>query len=51
MKASSIGWLLDNRSYKSNDQNYDIYDLPFDGYKRLIARRRLYCIGDNIVFS
>ena len=50
LKVSSIEWLLDNRLYKSNPRNYDLYDLTFDGDKRLISGRQLYRINDDIAF-
>ena len=51
LKFSSIGWPFDNIIYKINPVIADYDDFPFDGYQRLITRRLLYCIHDNIVFS
>ena len=34
--------------YVSNPQNSGFYDLPFDGDERLITRRQIYRINDNI---
>ena len=39
LKVGSIKGSLDDRRYKSNHQNSDFDDLPFDGDKRLISRR------------
>ena len=50
LKVSLIERLLDNRIYEINPQHSDFYDLPFGGDERLIARRQLYCITDDIVF-
>ena len=36
--------------HESNPLNYDFDDLNFDGDEKLITRRRLHCINDNIVF-
>ena len=50
LKISSIELQLDNRIYKSNPQNAYFDDLPFDGDEKLISRRRIYGINDDIVF-
>ena len=50
LKFFTINQLLDNRIYKSNPQNADFDKLPFDGDKSFIARKRVYCINDDIVF-
>ena len=34
--------------YKSNPQNSNFNDLPFDGDERLITKRQIYHINDNI---
>ena len=36
--------------YENNPWNSYFDDLPFDGDERLIARRRLYRINDDIIF-
>ena len=36
--------------YKSNYQNDDFSDLPFDGDEMLITIRQIYCINDNTGF-
>ena len=41
---------FDNIIYESNHQNSDLYDLPFDGHKRLTTRRQIYSINDDTVF-
>ena len=51
LKVSLTKWSLDNRRHKSNHQNDDFYDLPFDGDEMMIARQLLYCINDIIIFS
>ena len=51
LRVSSIKGSLDNRRYKGYPHNVNFDDLPFDGDGRLIARRQLYLIDDNIVFS
>ena len=51
LNVSSIKRLVDNRRYKINHRNANFGDLPFDGDEMLIARRRLYRIKQNIVFS
>ena len=51
MKVSLIEKLLDKIIYENNHQNADIEDLPFDGDEWLIARKLLYHINDNIIFS
>ena len=51
LKVSLIKQTLDNRKYKCNPRNSDYYDLPFYGDTRLIPRRRLYRINDNVVFK
>ena len=50
LKVSLIKRWLDNIRHKSNPQNADFDDLPFDGNERLIVRLRLYHIEDNVVF-
>ena len=50
LKVSSIKRSLYNIIYKSIALNSDFYDLPFDGDERLIARRLIYRINDDIVF-
>ena len=35
--------------YESNPINADFDDLPFDCDERLITRRRIYCMNDDIV--
>ena len=50
LKVSSIEQFLVNRIYEINRQNVDFDDLPFDGDGRLIARRRLYRLNDDILF-
>ena len=37
--------------YRSNHRNADFGDLSFDGDKRLITRRQIYHINDDIVFK
>ena len=44
LKVSSIVRSLVNRRYKSNLQNDNFDDLPFDVDERLISRRKLYHI-------
>ena len=46
--VSSIKQSFDNRIYESNTQNAYLYDLPFGGDERLITRKQLYNINDNI---
>ena len=50
LKVNTIKILLDIRIYKSSPGNADFDDLPFDGDERLITRRQLYHINDNIIF-
>ena len=50
LKVSSIRQFFDNIIYESNILNDDFNYLPFDGEKRLITGRRLYCINYNTVF-
>ena len=42
LNISSIKLSLDNRRYKSNPQNYDYDDLPFDVDEKFISSWRLY---------
>ena len=35
--------------YESNPWNGDFFDLPFDGYRRLITKQPIDCLTDNIV--
>ena len=49
LKVGLIEWLSDKWIYVSNPQNADFGDLNFDGNERLISRRKLYCINDDIV--
>ena len=51
MKVSLIKLLLDKIIYESNPQNADFDDLHLDGNGRLITRRRIYRINDDIVFG
>ena len=51
LKVGFIEQSLNNRRYEINPQNENFDDLPFDGDERLIARRQLYCINDNMLFS
>ena len=44
LKVNLIKLLLDNKIYQINPWNADFDDLPFDGEKRLLAKRRLYHI-------
>ena len=48
-KVGSIKRSFDNLKCGSNPQNADFGDLPFDYDQRLITRRLLYCINDNII--
>ena len=50
LKVSLIEWLSDNKIYERNNWNDDFDDLTFDGDERLIDRRQLYSINDDIVF-
>ena len=50
LKVCLIKQSLDNRIYDSNPRNADFDDLSFDGDERLIDRRQLYRINDNIIF-
>ena len=50
LKVNLIEPLLDNIICKSNPQNYDFGDLHFGGDERLISRRWLYRINDDIGF-
>ena len=50
LKVSFTKWLLDNRRCLKK-KNANLYDLPLDVKKGWFARRRLYCINDNTVFS
>ena len=50
MKVISIERSLDNRGYESDPLNDDCDDLNFDGNERLISRKQLYCINNDIVF-
>ena len=51
LKVSSIKRLVDNRIYKINPQNNDLGDLPFDGDKRMISSRLIFCRNNKIVFG
>ena len=51
LKIIPIYRSLDNKRYKRNPQNNHFNDLPFDDDERLLARQRLYCINNNIVFK
>ena len=51
LKVSSIERSFDKRIYESNPQNSDFDDLSFDGDERLITRRKIYRINDDVVFS
>ena len=50
LKVSFIKISVDTRTHKSDPQNYDFDDLPFDGNERLIAEQQIYRINDDIVF-
>ena len=50
LKVSSIKISLDKRLYESNPQNANFDDFPFDGDERLIGRKWIFCINDDIVF-
>ena len=50
LKFGMIGRYLHNIIYKSNPQDTDFDDLPFDGVERFTARRQIYCINDDIIF-
>ena len=49
LKVNLTKQSLDNRIYKSNPQNSNFGDLPFDSDERWIDRQRLYHIKDDIV--
>ena len=49
LKVSFIGLLFDNLKCLIIPRNTNFDDLPFDFYQRLITRRRIYHIHDNIV--
>ena len=51
LNISSTKRLIDKIIYESNPQNADFDDLHFDGAGRLITRRRIYRINDDIVFG
>ena len=50
MKVSTIEKWFNKRRYKSNPQNDYFDDLFFDGDKRLITKRMIYYIKNDIVF-
>ena len=41
--------LFDKSMCVSNHQNADFDDLTFDGDQRLITRKQIYCINDDIL--
>ena len=49
-KVSFIEGSLDNIIYKSNTQNSNSNELPFDGDERFIDKKILYCINIIIIF-
>ena len=49
LKVSSIERSFDNLKCASNPQNDDFFDLTFVCDQRLITRRRIYIINDNIL--
>ena len=49
LKFSLIKRLFDNIIYKSNPLNYDFDYLIFDCDERLITRRQIHYINDDIV--
>ena len=51
LKVSLIKRSFDNRIYESNPQNTNFNYLTFDGNKRLIIRRQIYHINDDIIFG
>ena len=50
LKVILIRRSFDNRIHESNPRNSNFDELPFDGDERLITRRQIYCINDDIVF-
>ena len=50
LKVGSIKRSLDNKRYEGNNHNADFDYVPFDGDERLIPRRPIYCMNDDIVF-
>ena len=50
MKVISVEQFLYNRLYTFYPLNANFNDLPFDGFERLIIRRKLYHIYDHIAF-
>ena len=50
LKVSLIEWSSDNIIYEINPRNTNVDDLSFNGDERLIARRKIYGINDDIVF-
>ena len=50
LKISLIEWLICNIIYRINPWNANFDDISFDDEKRLIARRRLCHINDDIIF-
>ena len=50
LRCSLIKRSVYNKIYESNSQNSDFDEKPFDGDERLIARRRISRINDDIVF-
>ena len=49
LKVSLIKQSFDNWECGNNPLNANFDELTFDYYQRLITRRRIYCIHDNIV--
>ena len=50
LKVSSVEWSLGNKIYKSNHQNADLDDLPWNGDERLIAIWPIDSINGDVVF-
>ena len=50
-RFSSIEWALDNVIHGRNYQHANFDELRFDGDERLITRRQLYCMNDDILLG